>query len=419
MAAGFFGDQEPRRFDVLRYGDRCLPLSEAVRLRRAQEAPPYHQEVDLGLAADSAPGSVLVVPADTFIALTVIRSLGRKGVRVVGLCSPESVARSSRYCAAVREMPANKDDLPATVLEIIREEKISHVIATSDPAIMRLNRRRGDLEKHATLLFPTAEAAALAIHKDKTLEIARGAGVPCPESLVLKSEADIADARELRFPVVLKPRHQDISAPAHKAPAFKVKHCASYEDMVRALAPFHASGDYPLVQEYCPGYGVGVEALMRSGEPLLLFQHRRIREYPISGGVSTCCESMPLDPKLRDWSVALLKAMNWDGVAMVEFRYDEASGRAVLLEVNGRFWGSLPLAVHAGCDFPYEFYRSSVEPDRPAAVTAYRTGVQCRLLAAETKWLLQALRQKPIPRWRAVAQYLLAFRPGTRYYAWA
>ena len=99
---------------------------------------------------------------------------------------------------------------------------------------------------------------------------------------------------------------------------------------------------------------------MRRGEPLLLFQHRRIREYPISGGVSTCCESMPLDPKLRDWSVALLKAMNWDGVAMVEFRYDEASGRAVLLEVNGRFWGSLPLAVHAGCDFPYEFYRSSV-----------------------------------------------------------
>ena len=104
---------------------------------------------------------------------------------------------------------------------------------------------------------------------------------------------------------------------------------------------------------------------------------------------------------------------------MVEFRYDEASGRAVLLEVNGRFWGSLPLAVHAGCDFPYEFYRSSVEPDRPAAVTAYRTGVQCRLLAAETKWLLQALRQQPIPRWRAVAQYLLAFRPGTRYYVWA
>ena len=149
-------------------------------------------------------------------------------------------------------MPANKDELPAAVLEMIREEKISHVIATSDPAIMRLNRRRAELEKHATLLFPTAEAAALAIHKDKTLELARGRS-PCPESLVLKSEADIADARELRFPVVLKPRHQDISTPARKMPAFKVMHCASYEDMVRALAPSMAAVIIPWCRSTVPG----------------------------------------------------------------------------------------------------------------------------------------------------------------------
>jgi hypothetical protein len=37
---------------------------------------------------------------------------------------------------------------------------------------------------------------------------------------------------------------------------------------------------------------------------------------------------------------------------MVEFRVDDASGRHWLLEINGRFWGSLPLAVHAGADFP-------------------------------------------------------------------
>jgi predicted ATP-grasp superfamily ATP-dependent carboligase len=364
------------------------------------------------------PGGILVVPGDTFIALTVIRSLGRRGVRVVAMSSPDGIARNSRYCAAVHEMPADKGDLPAAVLQVVRLEKLSHIVATSDPAILRLNRVRAGLEEEATLLFPAPEAAALAIHKDKTLELARGVGVPCPAGLILNSEADLPAAAHLRFPVVLKPRHQDIAAPG-RFPAFKIKHCASYEELARALAPFHASGDYPLIQEYCPGYGIGVEVLMRRGRPLLLFQHRRVREFPIEGGVSTCCESMPLDPKLRDWSVALLQAMNWDGVAMVEFRHDDASGRSVLMEVNGRFWGSLPLAVQAGCDFPYELYRSSLAPDAPADPPPYRAGLRSRLLAAETKWLMQALRHRTVPRWRALAEYLLAFRPGTKYYAWA
>src|ERR1035441_8380464 len=98
----------------------------------------------------SARAAVLVVPADTFIALTVIRSLGRKGVRVLGLRSPGSIASSSRYCSAVREMPRDKDDLSRVALELVQQENISHIVATSDAAILRLNRDRDVLEKHAT-----------------------------------------------------------------------------------------------------------------------------------------------------------------------------------------------------------------------------------------------------------------------------
>ena len=363
--------------------------------------------------------TVLVVPADTFIALTVIRSLGRRGVRVVGLSSEDGVGRFSRYCAAYWDMPINKDDLGKVVLQLVPKEKITHIFATSDPAIMRLNRHRDALEKLATLLFPPPEVVALAIHKDQTLELARRVGIPCPQTLLIRSESDIPQAAHLQFPVVLKPSHQDIAAPAAPRPAFRVKYCASYQDLVRELSAFHESADYPLVQEYCAGHGAGIEVLMREGKPVLLFQHRRIREYPVSGGVSTCCQSVVPDPELRDWSIALLREMKWDGVAMVEFRQDPATGRAVLMEVNGRLWGSIPLAVHARCDFPYELFRTSLPGASLEAPPPYRVGLQCRLLAAETKWLKDAVCNSPIPPWRAVAQYLSAFRPGMTYYVWA
>jgi predicted ATP-grasp superfamily ATP-dependent carboligase len=361
---------------------------------------------------------VLVVPADTFIALTAVRSLGRHGVNVVALTSGEGVAPASRYCTQHWAMPANKEDLGPLVLDLVKREKITHILATSDPAIQRLNAHRQALEEHATLLFPNAEMAGLALHKDRTLELARRVGVPCPESVAIRGEADIPKAAALRFPVVLKPRHQDIAAPRTGVPAFKVKHCATYEEMVQALAPFRQSGDYPLVQEYCPGHGVGVEILMRGGEPVLMFQHRRIREFPVAGGVSTCCRSEELDPKLRDWSVALLREMQWDGVAMVEYRKDDATGRVALMEVNGRLWGSIPLAVHAGCDFPYELYRTSLPGATPAPQPAYPAKMDCRLLVGDTKWLKEALLCKPIPRLQAVAQYLSGFHPGMRYYVW-
>jgi predicted ATP-grasp superfamily ATP-dependent carboligase len=80
--------------------------------------------------------------------------------------------------------------------------------------------------------------------------------------------------------------------------------------------------------------------------------HRRIREYPPTGGASCCAQSF-YDPKLMDYGVRLLDRLNWHGVAMVEFRYDTRDHDYKILEVNPKFWGSLDLALASGVDFPY------------------------------------------------------------------
>ena len=78
-------------------------------------------------------------------------------------------------------------------------------------------------------------------------------------------------------------------------------------------------------------------------------------------------------------SIRLLKSIGWYGVAMVEYREDPRDGRCKIMEINPRFWGSLPLAIAAGVDFPYLLYKMVIDGDiRP--VLNYPEGVRCRWL---------------------------------------
>ena len=116
--------------------------------------------------------------------------------------------------------------------------------------------------------------------------------------------------------------------------------------------------------------------------PIAWFAHRRIREKPPSGGVSVLCESVAVDPMLKEYAERLLRAAEYRGVAMVEFRIG-TDGRPYLMEVNARFWGSLQLAIDCGVDFPWLYYQmlmgEKVEPVHelpgraPAALVAGRS----------------------------------------------
>jgi predicted ATP-grasp superfamily ATP-dependent carboligase len=149
---------------------------------------------------------------------------------------------------------------------------------------------------------------------------------------------------------------------------------------------------------------------MQDGQALYQFQHRRLHEWPPEGGTSTLCVAEAPSPELMQQSIALLRALEWEGVAMVEYRYDPATGQAALMEVNGRFWGSLPLACQAGAHFPWYVYQAF---GLRQAITAqpYRVGVRCRFMTAETRRLRAQL------SWRELAGYLAEFlRPRSGYF---
>jgi predicted ATP-grasp superfamily ATP-dependent carboligase len=127
---------------------------------------------------------------------------------------------------------------------------------------------------------------------------------------------------------------------------------------------------------------------------LAAFQHKRLREVPINGGASALRESVPLDPVMYDYAVRLMGALNWTGLAMVEFKVGAAGAK--LMEINGRVWGSLPLAVLSGMDFPgrlAELYLNG-QPLNGSLATDYRVGVRARNLELDVLWIAKVLHGK-------------------------
>jgi hypothetical protein len=75
-----------------------------------------------------------------------------------------------------------------------------------------------------------------------------------------------------------------------------------------------------MIQHYLIGTGVGVDLLCWDGASVAAFQHRRLREVPIWGGMSASPVSEPVDPQLLEFAQRMLEPLSWTGLAMVEFR---------------------------------------------------------------------------------------------------
>ena len=83
-----------------------------------------------------------------------------------------------------------------------------------------------------------------------------------------------------------------------------------------------------------------------------------------------------LNPSLMQSSLDLLRALQWQGVAMVEYRVGP-DGRAVLMEVNGRYWGTIALPISAGIDFPLYQWKLA-HGERPEIPKTYAVGTKWR-----------------------------------------
>ncbi len=353
-----------------------------------------------------APLDVLVAQADSLGAVAVIRSLGRAGHRVHAVSTdPGALGLWSRYAHRTAVSPDYADPrYVAWVRDYVRTQRISAIIP-SESFLLALGAARAELLP--LVPFAPDERTLLdAMSKYALLENLLGRGAPhLPPTLLvpdLRSPPSTDALRDLGAPLFVK---VDACAALDGSPG--ATHCAASADEALAilLRVRHAYAR-AVVQGFVPGRGVGAFFLRARGEVVAEFMHHRLHEVPYTGGVSSLRESW-FHARIRDDALEKLGASGWEGVAMMEYRWDAATDRFAFVEMNARFWGSLHLALHAGVDFPRllldAWQGRAVTPPRP------RPGVRCRHLPDEVRHVWSKLRSPalgPGAKLAAVAGFL-------------
>lgn len=371
-----------------------------------------------------APASILVTDGGERAALAVTRSLGRAGHRVVVTGQPPTLAGASRYAGQEVAAPdplADPEAFAARVSELVGEERIDVLLPISEASLNAILARRERFSGIA-IPFPGHEAFRRASDKLAVAAAAAAAGLNVPEQRVVSSSGELrALASALVYPAVLKPARSIVDlGPGGMKTAVRI--AADLPALLAAVAALPPEAYPVLVQRRIVGPGVGVFVLRWEGQTVAAFAHERLREKPPSGGVSVLRVSSPLDESLLRQAEGLLDALGWQGVAMVEFKRDAATGEHYVMEINPRFWGSLQLAIDAGVDFPKLLVEAALG-GRPEPVRSYAIGVQTRWLLGDLDHLVARLRHSPralnLPpgspgRARAIFDFVAAFRPGIR-----
>ena len=359
---------------------------------------------------------ILVTDGDNRAALAITRSLGQRHEITVCAQNRHSLASVSRWCHAAFAYPdpvKNQQAFLDTLRTEIQQRRIDVLLPVADITTILIAEQRATFEP---CRIPIADADTIKRAADKVeiMELARRLGVPTPTGVTVNSlSAALEQTSTLIFPLVIKPSRSRVRVDGRWL-STSVRYANDVAELKQILSDLSPAAFPVLLQERITGPGIGLFLCCDHGRPVAAFCHQRLREKPPSGGVSVLRESIPLDTRARDYAERLLRELQWHGIAMVEFKRDARDGIPKLMEINGRFWGSLQLAIDAGVDFP-ALLIAMLENQSLPAPSSYRTGVRSRWLWGDFDALLMLLlksaERERLPRaqqgrGRAISEFL-------------
>ena len=335
--------------------------------------------------------SVLITNASNVKGLVVTQSLGKKGVEITTTdCEYLSAAFFSRYskhhflCASPERTQL---EFVNSIQNHIKRNKIDVLMPINSTETNLISKYKEKFTPFTKVPFEDFPKMMQLHNKNEVMKLASELDIRIPGTYEINNATDIEKfSKEMEYPVVIKLRNATSSVGisyVYSASEFVSKY-------KQTIQKFNLkSSEYPIVQEYIPGSGYGVSMLYNQGDIRASFTHKRLREYPITGGPSTLRVSVR-NQEMENAARKILDHVNWHGVAMVEFKLDERTNKPVLIEVNPRFWGSVYQAIAAGVNFPYLLYEMALYGD-VEPVFNYKVGVKTRFLLNDFRALISHL----------------------------
>lgn len=269
-------------------------------------------------------GKIIVDSIDKRMTAPLVEYLNNSGYEVYGITFKNSVIISN-HLKAIFEISKKyiKEDLIRVLSQFTRGD---YLLLGNPLMIEAVN----EIKPEIKYIIPDKEAVIKATDKKRLMNFASKLNLKVPED------------NPKKYPLIVKLNvSENVSLKAQQ----RYRIVRNEEEYKKAMAYFDEYKDNLIIQEYVEGKAFGVSMLLDDQSKLVDYiVHERILEYPISGGPSALCVSR-YKRELVEYAYKLLSALKWTGYAMVEFKGD------YLLEINPRFWGSMPLLFAAGSDF--------------------------------------------------------------------
>lgn len=339
---------------------------------------------------------ILVLDGQTNQALACVRSLGKAGYDVrVASHERMSLSTWSRYCSGSFHLKGQTVEAFADLREWAKSEGATIALPLTERSCVLCNAERAEWE-NAGIALGCAPDEMLQAAFDKAITIGRAQrlGVTVPTTIIPQSYDDaVAAIEQIGFPCVIKPRWSNAWNGKQFSPTQAPTYANDRDQFLQILSSLNGETSWPLLQSYVPGQGKGVFALCNRGTVVAWFAHERLRDTKPTGSSSSLRRSIALDERLMEPARKLLADFEWHGPAMIEFR-DPGIAPPSLMEVNGRFWGSLQLAIDSGVDFP-ALWVSVLKGEAVDPIADFKVGQTLRWLSGDLKRLFFILRGAP------------------------
>lgn len=373
----------------------------------------FYKEDDHVLNYDhNTPGAVIL--GGSFASLEAARNLEKHGVKVCVLGTATSVARFSRSVGRFIKWPRElKDDELLDFLVAMTDKCRVRgwvLFPSTDEHLRILAQHRSLLSEHFVLTTPPWETVRFLYDKRLTYTLAQKAGVPMPRSCVPENAGQLA-VLDVDFPVVLKPAITTHFMKITNRKAYRADDRQElqkfYEAMVRVIPPSEV-----IVQEFLPEPSRNLfsyAGYYRQGELIIGLSVKRTRQFPRDFGRSSSFVEVVDIPELKELANQLLRAINYTGLAEVEFMRNERRACFELLEVNARLWAWQGLAAAAGLDIPYVAFADAL--GRNAPIGAIREGAKWVRLLTDVRAAAQEIFSGTL----SIRQYLASLRGTTAF----
>jgi len=298
--------------------------------------------------------------------LAVARSLGRKGIPVIGLDKDDQgYGLHSRYTTVAGRCPYPLDDERAFIqllVEIGSALKQKAVLFPClDEWVFAVARNAAALSEHYILPFSDLQTVERILDKNLLYRKCEERQIPIPRTFYLGDQSAEQVSKEIVYPCIVKPALQREFANEFGEKVFR----AGSRDEFLELC--ERAGNHPLLAQEIVGSGIDsfyslCSYIGRDGEAKGVFVGRKLEQYPPDFGTACLVDSRFVE-EIVERGVDILKQFGYHGISEVEFIYDEPSREFKLLDINTRVWKWIGLPIAAGVDLPWFAYTDAMWGD--------------------------------------------------------